>query len=164
MTKPGIINLVIRHIQERSISEASELKFMFIFDAGKHKKKIRGMRISRCENCKRQTPHNLTEVGYFVTALEAPIVPYKKRYLTVCQKCSFTKEIEKNDFEKMLKFQEQTEVESYNQPFEYQKTKQQGKKFCIHCGDVLRSGAKFCNSCGKKVTINKKSSKSKKRL
>ena len=125
---------------------------MFIFDAGKHKKTIRGMRIARCSNCKKQTPHNLTEIGFFVTALEAPIIPYKKRYLTICQKCASSKELTKNEFTKLLKHEEQTVTESYNQPYEYQKSKQEGKKFCIHCGELMRTGSKFCNNCGKKST------------
>jgi len=129
---------------------------MFIFDAGQPKEKIHGMRISKCEVCKKQTPHNLLEVGFFVTALETPILPYKRRYLFPCQRCGSGKELTKKEFEKLRQHRDLEEIKSYNQPYEYEMTKEQGKKFCIFCGDKLKAGAKFCNNCGKSVKKKKK--------
>jgi hypothetical protein len=121
---------------------------MFIFDAGEIKKKILGMRIQRCENCRRQTSHNIAEIGHYVTALDQAFLPYKKKYLLICQQCNAAREIDKEQVSKLLKFSEHT-VETYNEEYDYQKTRASGKKFCVHCGNQVRSDARFCNSCGK---------------
>ncbi|MCD4785554.1 MAG: zinc-ribbon domain-containing protein [Candidatus Eremiobacteraeota bacterium] len=131
---------------------------MFIFDAGQTRKKVHGIRIERCEACKRQRPHRLTEVGTFVSVLDAPVVPYKKRFILICQKCGGGKELTKIEFDRLKRYREGQETESYNLPveedksiFEYEKTRHSGKKYCIHCGSKLRKGAVFCNECGQKV-------------
>lgn len=128
---------------------------MFIFDAGQAQKKIHGMRISRCEICKKKTPHNLTEIGYYVTALETPLVPFKKRYLLICQHCGGGKELSRNEFDQLREYREEASVESYNQPLDLgkksaEKTKSPKKtpRFCRKCGQKLRAGAKFCGECG----------------
>jgi len=135
-----------------------EKNVMFIFDAGQTRKKVHGVRITRCDNCKKQTPHQITEVGVFVSVLDAPVVPYKRRYVLICQNCGNGIEIKKNEFDQLRKYIEGGEIESYNLPieegkdsFDYEKTRHSGRKFCIHCGSKLRRGAKFCNECGKKV-------------
>ncbi|MCE1247410.1 MAG: zinc ribbon domain-containing protein [Firmicutes bacterium] len=121
---------------------------MFIFDAGEIKKKILGMRIQRCENCRAQTSQHIAEVGHYVTAMDKAILPYKKKFLIICQKCNAAREIDKQEVKKLLSHSDHT-VESYNEDFDYQKTRSSGQKFCIHCGNKVRNDAKFCNSCGK---------------
>jgi hypothetical protein len=121
---------------------------MFIFDAGTMKKDVKGMRIFRCSNCNENTPHDITEIGFYITALELPIAPYKKKYVLMCRKCGLGEEVKKEEFKHLLLH---NEGEMQNSSSDRILQKRLKNKFCRFCGAKMRRGAKFCNECGKPI-------------
>jgi hypothetical protein len=119
---------------------------MFIFDAGTMKKTVKGMRIYYCDSCSKETEHDLTEVGFYVSAFEIALAPYRKKFVLLCRKCGVGEEIEKEDFHHLLLH---TEGTGLKKPGGHRKSKRTGNKFCKFCGAKLRMSAKFCSECGK---------------
>jgi hypothetical protein len=123
---------------------------MFIFDYGKMEKIIRGMRILPCDRCQKDTSQDLTEIGFFVTALDYALLPYKKRYVLICRNCNGGQELTGEEFEKLRTVAEEEEKRS-SFTHDYQKSKRERMKFCRNCGERIRKDAKFCNHCGSLV-------------
>lgn len=126
---------------------------MFIFDSDQSKKTIHGMRLLSCKKCKGKTSHLIIEEGMFITALESPILPYKRKYYLVCQTCQTLREINHKEFNDLRTFS-QYESPSYNTVDNLTsdiKKNKSGKKYCAACGTSARGSAKFCNSCGKSL-------------
>lgn len=129
---------------------------MFIFDAGQILREIKGMRLIRCRVCKKETPHDLVEIGQFLTALDTPLLPYKKRFLVTCQKCNHAVEVSKKAFQEMMNPDNPTPQIFTEMPTAFRnkaaaKKKNKKHRFCRGCGAKLRPGAKFCNECGLKT-------------
>jgi hypothetical protein len=121
---------------------------MFIFDSGRINKAIAGTRREKCSHCGEECPHELTEVSFCATVMEVPLIPYRKRHVLVCTRCGGGRELSRQEFDN-LKASCREEKERHRPAYEYEKTRQEGMKFCRHCGERIKQDAGFCNHCGK---------------
>lgn len=129
-----------------------EIRIVFIFDSGYVKKEIKGMKLLKCDFCNKKTSQDLTEISFYITAFEQPVIPYRKRHVLICRICGRGRELSREEFEKYLTPPEDDRADHLQKPeFLYQKTRQAGKKFCNHCGARIREKAKFCSECGKSL-------------